>query len=71
MVVTLWEGHASFGGLSVSETEVWRMAVMQERARRGHTTLTKRRRNAPKVRQPSNARNESGLTRKNSERSMV
>ena len=34
--------------LSVSETEVRRMAVMQEGARCGHAALTKRRSNAPK-----------------------
>ena len=37
------------GGLSVSETEGQLMAVMQEGARRGHATLTKRRSNAPKA----------------------
>ena len=36
-----WEGQASSGGLSVSETEEQRMAVMQEGARRGHATRTK------------------------------
>ena len=47
MFVALCEGQASSGGsesdgLSVSETEVRRMPVMQEGAcRRGHATLTK------------------------------
>ena len=46
MVVALWEGQAWSGR---SETEVLQMAVMQEGARRGHATRTKRRRNAPQA----------------------
>ena len=34
MVVALWEGQVLSGGLSVSETEESRLAVMQEGARR-------------------------------------
>ena len=53
MVVAVWEGQASSGGLSVSETELLLMAVMQDgaAARRGHAaaTLTRGRSNIPKA----------------------
>ena len=49
MVVAPWEGQASSGGLSVSETEVLQIAARQEGARRGHVTRTKRRCNVPKA----------------------
>ena len=42
-------GNPRLGGLSVAETEVWQMAVMQEGVRSGHIFGTKRRHNAPKA----------------------
>ena len=48
----LWRfgrGKPRLEGLSVSETDVLQMAVMQEGARRDHATRTKRRSNSPKT----------------------
>ena len=55
-------GKPHLGGLSVTETEELQMAVMQDGARRGHATQTKRRRNVPKG-LPREGRNEFWLTR--------
>ena len=65
MVVALGKGKKRPVCQSLRQRKVRRMALMQEGARRGYATRTKRRCNAPKVAVAREARNESGLTRKN------
>ena len=55
--MALWEGQDSdrprLEGLSVSESKVLRIAVMQKGARCGYVTRTKRERDALKAAAPS------------------